>query len=203
MVHDIEQQAVHLTRVVSDIIDVTRGRAPAITLDRQPCPAGRLLHDAVASLPLEARPQVTVEAGTGTIADADPGRIHQVLVNLLTNALRYGRPPVLARAALEGQAVIFQVHDAGPGIPKRFEDSIWERFNRGAHRHEPASGGLGIGLPIARALVEAHGGSIHQRRSEVLGGACFEFTLPAATAEAPNAARSLAAPGVAVPVTAG
>jgi len=203
MVHDIEEQAVHLTRVVSDIIDATRGRAPAITLDRRPCPAGRLLYNAVASLPLEARPQVTVEAGMGTIADADPGRIHQVLVNLLTNALRYGKPPVLARAEGEGPAVVFQVHDAGPGIPKRFEDSIWERFNRGAHRHEPASGGLGIGLPIARALVEAHGGTIHQRRSEVLGGACFEFTLPAATAGAPQVAHDVPAPGVAVPVTAG
>ena len=79
--------------------------------------------------------------------------------------------------------MVFQVHDSGPGIPERFEQSIWERFERGAHRHEPASGGLGIGLPIARALVEAHGGTIHQRRSEVLGGACFEFTLPAATAD--------------------
>jgi signal transduction histidine kinase len=203
MVHDIEQQALHLTRVVSDIIDATRGRAPAIALDRQPCQAGRLLYDAVASLPLEARPQVTVEAGMGTIADADPRRIHQVLVNLLTNALRYGKPPVLARAARVGSAVAFEIHDAGPGIPKRFEHSIWERFERGAHRHERASGGLGIGLPIARALVEAHGGSIHQRSSEVLGGACFEFTLPAATTGAPEAARDVPAPGVAIPVTTG
>lgn len=203
MVHEIEQQAVHLTRVVSDIIDATRGRAPASALERQPCPAGRLLHDAVASLPLEARPQVTVEAGMGTIADADPGRIHQVLVNLLTNAMRYGKPPVLARAARAGSAVSFEVHDAGPGIPKRFEHSIWERFERGAHRHERASGGLGIGLHIARALVEAHGGTIHQRRSEVLGGACFEFTLPAAPEGAREAARDVRSPGAAVPVTAG
>jgi signal transduction histidine kinase len=203
MVQTIEDQAVHLARVVTDIIDVTRGRAPNVALDRQPCPAGRLFHDAVASLPVDTRAQVTVEAGIGTVADADPGRIHQVLVNLLTNALRYGKPPFLARAERVGPTVSFEIHDAGPGVPKRFEQSIWERFDRGAHLHEPAFGGLGLGLPIARALVEAHGGNIHQRRSEVLGGACFEFTLPAAPADTPDAARATPAHHIPVPVTAG
>jgi signal transduction histidine kinase len=203
MARAIEEQAVHLARVVSDIIDATRGRAQAIALDRQPCPAGRLLYDAVASLPLEARPQVTVEAGIGTIADADPGRIHQVLVNLLTNALRYGKPPFLISAERVGPVVCFEVHDAGTGIPKRFEDSIWERFNRGAHRHEPASGGLGIGLPIARALVEAHGGTMHQHRSAALGGACFTFTLPAVPEDPrPRAPGRPAQPAAALPALA-
>lgn len=202
MVRAIEEQAVHLTRVVTDIIEVTRGRAPAVTLDKQRVPAGRLLHEAVASLPLADRALVTVETGPETVADADPGRIHQVLVNLLTNALRYGRPPYLARAERMGPVVVFEIHDAGTGVPKRFEASIWERFDRGAHRHDPAAGGLGIGLPIARALVESHGGRMSQRRSEVLGGACFEFTLSAAPTGAPEAGRNASTPSVTLPVTA-
>ncbi len=180
MLRTIQDQAVHLSRLVTDIIDVTRGRVAAVVLSRCPCPADRLLHRAVAALPPADAAVVEFEAGPGLLTDADPDRVHQVLVNLLTNALRYGRPPVLARAERAGQYVAFQVHDAGPGVPKRYEASIWQRFDRGAFRHEAGAGGLGIGLAIARTIVEAHGGSIGHQRSERLGGACFEFTLPAA-----------------------
>jgi two-component system sensor histidine kinase KdpD len=102
-----------------------------------------------------------------------------VLVNLLTNALRYGRAPVLAEAQPAGNNVVLRIHDSGPGVPKRHEASIWRPFERGAHRGDGIVGSLGIGLSIARTLVEAHGGVIGYRRSDRLGGACFEFTVPA------------------------
>ena len=79
------------------------------------------------------------------------------------------------------------MHDDGPGVPKRYEASIWQRFDRGAHRGDSAVDGLGIGLPITRALVEAHGGMIQQRQSEILGGACFEFSIPSPESAEPGA----------------
>jgi signal transduction histidine kinase len=122
--------------------------------------------------------------------DADPDRLHQILVNLLTNAVRYGKHRILLRVGRDGADVLFRVHDDGPGVPKRFEAAIWQRFERGAHRRGSSVDGLGIGLPIARVLVEAHGGTITQHRSEVYGGACFEFTIPvpvpAASSPAPE-----------------
>ena len=194
MLETIQDQAVHLSRLVTDIIDVSRGRVATVVLSRRPCPADGLLQRAAAALPPAAAAMVELEAGPGLLTDADPDRIQQVLVNLLTNALRYGKPPVLARAERVGEGIVFQVHDAGSGVPKRYETSIWQRFDRGALRHEVAAGGLGIGLVIARTMVEAHGGCIGYRRSDRLGGACFEFTLPASPAAStgPAHARGLA-----------
>ena len=202
MLQTVQDQAVHLGRIVTDIIDVTRGRAPTIVLQPQACLAARLLHKAVGALPPAMAAQVTVRADPGLALDADSERVHQILVNLLNNAVRYGRPPILLSAEAHGPEVVFQVHDAGPGVPKRFEASIWERFERGAFRDDPAAGGLGIGLPIARALVEAHGGSICQHRSELLGGACFEFTLPATRARSAETPDPSPVPAVSLPTPA-
>jgi signal transduction histidine kinase len=180
MLEIVQDQATHLGRLVTDILDVTRDRAPGAVLDLRPCAADRLLARAAASLPPAQAASVDLRAAPGLLILADAGRIHQVLVNLLTNALRYGRTPVLATADRRGDQILIQVHDAGAGVPRRYEAAIWQRFERGAFRREATAGSLGLGLPIAKALVEAHGGAIGYRRSPLLGGACFEFTLPAA-----------------------
>jgi two-component system sensor histidine kinase KdpD len=135
---------------------------------------------------------VVVEADDDLVVHADLARLRQIVVNLLTNAVRYGKDRILLTARAHEGTAYFQVHDDGPGVQKKYEAVIWERFERGAHRFDSATPGSGIGLPIARALVEAHGGAIHQHRSEVLGGACFEFTLPLPNpAPAPEAPRLL------------
>jgi signal transduction histidine kinase len=203
MLQAIQDQSVHLSRLVTDIVDVTRGRASAVVLSRQPCSVDELLHRAVAVLPPTAAATVASETGQGLLVDADPDRIHQVMVNLLVNALRYGKPPIVIRAEGAGEYVVFQVHDAGSGVPKRYEASIWERFDRGAFRHEVTANGLGIGLAIARTLVEAHRGSIGHRRSERLGGACFEFTLPASAVGADEPSRALGLQDRPVPASVG
>lgn len=178
MVGDIEDQAIHLGRVITDIIDLTRGKTSSLRLDRSQQPVVPLLERAVRALPAPGRDRVAIEADPQLMVNADRDRLHQILVNLLTNAVRYGKHRILLRAEQDGGDVLFQVHDDGPGVPKRFEAAIWQRFERGAHRRGSSVDGLGIGLPIARALVEAHGGTITQHRSNVYGGACFEFTVP-------------------------
>ena len=187
MVGDIEEQAVHLGRVVTDIIDLTRGQTSSVRLSRGPQPVDRQLQMAVHTLPPAVQENTIIETDPRLVVDADKDRLQQILVNLLTNAIRYGRKRILVGATRQGPNILFQVHDDGPGVPKRYEAAIWQRFERGAHRRDSAVDGLGIGLPITRALVEAHGGTIHQHRSDRYGGACFEFTIPSPEPAEPGA----------------
>ncbi len=124
-------------------------------------------------------PELVVDAEPDLDVQADRRRMTQVLVNLLTNADRYGNGRIRVAAHREDGHILIDVHDNGPGVPKRYEEIIWERFERGAHRLDAITPGSGIGLPIARALAQAHGGNITYRRSHQLGGACFTVELPA------------------------
>jgi signal transduction histidine kinase len=109
----------------------------------------------------------------------DPHRIEQVLLNLLSNALRHtppgGRILLRARHGAEGE-VIVTVCDSGPGIPQAELEHVFDRFYR-ADPARTSDGGAGIGLSIAKVLVEAHGGRIWAENLPE-GGACFSFTLP-------------------------
>ena len=99
--------------------------------------------------------------------------------NLITNAMRYGRSDILVTAVDQGRMVALAVHDNGDGVPTKFQNDMWGRFERGLHREDTSVPGSGIGLSVAKDLVTAHGGTIIYRTSEILGGACFEFTIPA------------------------
>ena len=83
-----------------------------------------------------------------------------------------------SKSARDDRSVVNEVHDGGRGVPKRHEQSIWNRFERGAHHLDANVPGSGIGLPIAKSLVEAHRGTIVYERSAPLGGASFIITLP-------------------------
>jgi len=116
-------------------------------------------------------------------ASADPPRLERILVNLITNALKYSpaeSEAVLSAAMVDGQVQV-TVADHGPGIAQDELDRVFERFYRSptATRKE----GLGLGLYITRLLVEAHGGSIRVE-SEVGRGSAFHVLLPCAVAEA-------------------
>jgi signal transduction histidine kinase len=183
----VEGQAGHLGRIVADLVEAARDRLHSVELRSEDAPLDGVISQVLAALSPAAQEMVTTDAAPAVMVHADLSRLRQVLLNLLNNAFRYGRSRILlAVREVDGWAR-FQVHDNGPGIPKKYESAIWERFERGAHRYDSRTPGSGIGLPIARALVEAHGGTIHQHRSEVLGGACFEFTIPLATPVADSA----------------
>jgi two-component system sensor histidine kinase BaeS len=117
-----------------------------------------------------------VEPGAGTIS-GDPERLEQVLQNLAFNALRYtpdgGRITLEARGTAEG--LHLRVRDNGPGIPPEHLPRIFERFYK-ADASRAQTGGSGLGLSIAKTIVERHGGTISARND---GGAVFEVTLPA------------------------
>lgn len=179
MISIVNSQTQHLSRIVGDLIRVARGRLQDIPLT---------LEDfAVTDLVASAIDMLGTGAGTSTIAAhiepglrirADRDRIRQALVNYLTNAGRYGEGTIEIRASSTSDGVLIEVHDNGPGIPKKHEFSVWERFERGAHTFMSDVQGSGLGLPIARGLVAAHHGHTGYRRSELLGGACFWLTIP-------------------------
>jgi signal transduction histidine kinase len=166
-----------MSRIVSDLIMLARGSVGDLKLDVRPT---RALDLTAASIHAAAIPadKVKVECEGDLVVFVDASRMQQVLVNLLTNAARYGGERQLVRVATDGSDVTFEVHDNGGGIPRRHEVRVWERFDRGPNRLNASVPGSGIGLAIVRAIAEAHGGSATVRTSEDLGGACFSVHLP-------------------------
>jgi signal transduction histidine kinase len=152
-----------------------------VKLSRIDYHAADIVKEAVAAAGGGAR--IRIEAGTEAVVWAEPDRVRQVLVNLITNAVRYGHSQTLVTADERGAFVEFAVHDDGDGVPPKFQSGMWGRFERGQHKNDANVPGSGIGLSIAKDLVTAHGGTIGYRTSERLGGACFAFTIPIPTSE--------------------
>jgi signal transduction histidine kinase len=176
MLETINSQANHLGHIVSDLIDVARDRLQNVSLTRIDYSADDLVREAVAATGGESK--VRVESDPDARIWADPDRARQVLSNLITNAMRYGGSDVLVTVVDQGPLVALAVHDNGDGVPAKFQNDMWGRFERGLHKENSSVSGSGIGLSVAKDLVIAHGGTIGYRTSEHLGGACFEFTIP-------------------------
>jgi two-component system sensor histidine kinase KdpD len=106
----------------------------------------------------------------------DPVLVEQLFVNLLENAAKYTPPgsEIAIRAVRQGGTLVVDVSDRGPGIPAGEEERVFERFHRVAH---PGVRGVGLGLPIARAIAQAHGGRL-TASNRPDGGAVFRLTLP-------------------------
>ena len=109
------------------------------------------------------------------LASVDPVLFEQVFLNLLENAAKYaGTGPIEVSAKDDGSAVVVEVADSGPGLPRGAEARIFEKFYRGP---QTAAAGVGLGLPICRAIVRAHGGEL-SAENRPAGGAAFRITLP-------------------------
>jgi signal transduction histidine kinase len=109
----------------------------------------------------------------------DPGRVEQILANLMSNALRYTPPQGLIRVSLscKNQQAVLAIHDSGPGIPEEALQKIFQRFYRGDRSRSREGGGTGLGLTIARQLAQAHGGDL-TAANDPQGGATFTLTIP-------------------------
>jgi K+-sensing histidine kinase KdpD len=186
MVDTIADESAHLSRIVADLIDVARDRLHSVKLTRGTHSASGLVREALGIAGGDNRVALVLEEDL--LVDADGDRICQVLVNLMTNAQRYGRSRMEVVTRRRNGSVTFSVHDDGDGVPAKHQTDIWERFERGAHRFDTTVPGSGIGLSVAADLLTAHGSTITYRRSERLGGACFEFALPAVARDAAFAA---------------
>jgi len=173
----VHQQAGYMARIVSDLVLLARGSLESIDLTPARVDLQRLVIAALAGVDTGGT-AMTVEADPDTSVFVDSERIQQAIVNLVSNSIRYGGGRVDVVARTDDDAVVIEVHDDGPGVPTKYEFSIWERFERGAHRLDAAQPGSGIGLAIVRAVAKAHGGTTDYSRSKRLGGACFSVILP-------------------------
>lgn len=171
-------QVQRLGRLVDQLLDLSRLESGAVPLDRRAFDVGPLLEQAAEEARLHAgqsgRDRVTLSVGVnppGLRMQADPERIHQVVANLLENAVRHspaeGR--VTIRATDDGGGVRLEVSDQGPGIPDHDASRVFERFYRADQARSSRDGGTGLGLAIARWIVELHGGDIRAERNEPRG----------------------------------
>jgi two-component system sensor histidine kinase KdpD len=171
-------EAERMERLVANLLDMTRVDSGSLALKRDWVPLEEIVGSVLTRL--EARladRQVVMHLPEELpLVSVDPVLFEQVFVNLVDNALKYtpGASPIEIRAAALGDAVEIEVADRGPGLAPGSEARIFEKFTRGAH---PGVGGVGLGLPVCRGIVEAHGGTI-RAESRQGGGAAFRIRLP-------------------------
>ncbi len=182
----VHREADRLQRLVHDLQELSRVEAGAFELKLRPTPVSRLVETATARLGRQFEDKgVVLETDISPNlppVQADEGRIGQVLLNLVGNALQYtpagGR--VCIRARRQGRAVLLSVHDTGIGIAPEHLPHVFQRFYRVDKSRSRAGGGSGIGLTIAQHLVEAHDGEIQAASAGPGRGSVFSFTLPVA-----------------------
>ncbi len=169
-----------MKRLVNDLLDLARfesGGRLSLELGRHD--AGEIVSEAVdaALQGREGDARVGAAVPPGTALECDRGRVHRVLVNLLSNAIKASPPlgRVTASAQREGDWVVFAVQDEGPGVPPELRVRLFERYSRGRDSER----GVGIGLSIAKAIVESHGGRIWLEGGTG-GDTRFLFRLPLA-----------------------
>ena len=177
----IKRNFERLVRMVQDMLETTRLRGRRIEIQRAPVDVARLLRETAESfMPSAAHTGVTmrVDAPPELVANADAQRVHQVVSNLVSNALKFtpagGRVTLHTHAGREGVTVL--VHDTGVGIAPEEADLLFEPFRQLQAGEE--RGGTGLGLHISKQIVELHGGAIWCESEGRERGATFGFSLP-------------------------
>jgi signal transduction histidine kinase/CheY-like chemotaxis protein len=184
----VDRQTAHLGRLVDDLLDISRITRGKISLERKTFPVSEIIARAVES----ARPLFAargqrfefVEPPEQVWIEGDPTRLTQVILNLLNNAAKYtpnGGQIKLTLSAESEQAVV-RVRDTGIGISAELLPSIFELFTQGDQSLERSEGGLGLGLAVARRLVELNNGTIDAQSDGPWRGAQFTVRLPLVSA---------------------
>ena len=198
----VERQVQHLTRLVDDLLDVSRISRGRIELQTKVVVLSEAIAEVVAAVKFridERRQELDVSLPDESIRlEADPTRLEQILLNLLTNAAKYteigGRIGLTAER--DKDQVVVRVRDTGIGISSEMLPRIFDLFVQGERRLDQARGGMGIGLSLVKDLVEKHGGSITAHSEGPGMGSEFVVRLPvlpgteAAAFDSPQSARS-------------
>lgn len=185
----LDRQLRHMTRLIEDLLDVSRLNNGKITLKRQRMDLAAAVASAVESV------RQVVEASSHTLevslprdqvwVDADPVRVEQIVTNLLTNAAKYTERGGWIRVALgtEQASAHLRIADSGIGIAPELLGRVFELFTQGDRGTEHSQGGLGLGLSLVRSLVQLHGGAVEAYSDGPGRGSEFVVTFPLAAGE--------------------
>ena len=183
-VNVIKRQVTQLTRLVDDLLDISRITQGRIELNREPLELGAIVAQAVEAVePLlrEKRHKVSIISSYQHLhVNGDNARLVQCISNILTNAAKYTDPggDIRLRCYQEGPVAVIEISDNGAGISPELLPHIFDLFVQGDRTLDRSQGGLGIGLSVVRRLVEMHGGQVNARSAGVGQGSVFEIRLP-------------------------
>jgi signal transduction histidine kinase/ActR/RegA family two-component response regulator len=192
----IERQVAHVSRLVDDLLDVSRITKGKLELKKVPVDVTSVVHRALelASPLIERRRHhLLVETPSDPIwIDADLVRMAQAVANLLTNAAKFTDQggSIALRVRADGDEVAIRIEDTGVGISPDVVSDIFEPFVQASRTVEHAQGGLGIGLALVKSLVELHGGGVSAFSRGVGTGSAFEIRVPTIPASAQTARQS-------------
>ena len=180
----IRRQANQLSRIVDDLLDMTRISVGKIDLQRRPVDLSPIVEGAVESARVALRARghelIVRRAPEPIVVEADPARLEQVLGNLLDNAAKYTEPGgrIIVTVAREEDAAVIRVRDTGIGIEPDMLPQVFEMFAQADGSLARTRGGLGLGLSLVRKLVELHGGRVEARSDGPGRGSEFVVRLP-------------------------
>jgi len=183
----IEGASVDLIGMVNDILDFSKLEAAEVVFRMRPTPVAQLVRAAVGLLEPQANAKdlalrLVDRTPPGLVVSLDQGRVRQVVVNLLGNAIKFthaGRVTLEVRHDREKGRLSVSVRDTGPGIPADRLGHLFDRFTRFSDDDAEPYGGAGLGLAISKAIVEGLGGRISVK-TRLGDGSCFSFWIPAA-----------------------
>jgi two-component system sensor histidine kinase KdpD len=169
------EQADRMRRLVDQLLDVSRLDAEAVPVRVERFAVRSRVEALLREVAGTRADEVDVEIPAELETVADPGAFDRIVGNLVTNAFRYGQPPVTVAAQQLDTHFRLWVEDRGDGVPDEFAPRLFERFSRG--REGSGDGGSGLGLAIAQSYANAHGGELLYEPAEPKG-ARFELVLP-------------------------
>lgn len=171
----LSRQGQRARALISNLLDLSQLELGKLSFHTHPTPLAAMVQQSVETMGATA-PSLDMEIAPEVRVLADPGRLEQVLVNLLTNVTKYGGGKARLTAATEEGRVCLRIQDQGPGVPDDVEARLFEPFARGSNTSEAE--GSGLGLPISRGLAESMGGDLWHEKTEE--GATFVLELPEA-----------------------
>ena len=176
-------QTRHLIRLVNDLREISLAESGQMILEKTPTDFNVLITETMQALePLSAEKKIQMEyESTHPLeGSVDSIRIRQVLFNLIGNAIRHtpqdGR--IVIQAKKNASAIYVRIQDSGDGLTQEELASVFDRFYRADRSRSRETGGTGLGLSIAKAIIEAHGGSIHAESNGKGQGSTFSFSIP-------------------------
>jgi signal transduction histidine kinase len=173
----IERRGRFLSRMLDSLLTVSKIEAGALDVNREMLKAEDVIARALEDISDDHAMLVEVECPDDLRLEADPDHVQRILVNYITNAFKYGRPPVVIEARSTGRYVEFVVRDHGDGIPSDFQERLFHKFARAEVEATRKEKGAGLGLSIVQGLARANDGEAWYEANQPTGS-CFGVRLP-------------------------